>query len=469
MSRKLPNSEIKQRLQQLRNVTKLHAIARQRLLEALATIKALKALLASQDARIAELETKLADKEAQRKTLAGYLYKAGKESDEERGKAKPRGKKPGSPAFHRPKPESSEVTERIIFSINQCPICKHPVGDPVDQVDKYEEDIDLAPHKQIKHHTITRHWCGNCEMYVKAPNTPKLERIGINVLAYVLYARYRLRLTIKLTQESLADLHNFTISEGEIVAQLDKAKEIFGKDYEAVCELIKTARVVYADETGWRMDGDNWYLWAFVSPEDNAIRYELAETRGGGVAKDALGQKPDRVIVSDGYAIYGSLPGLNQQCWVHLLRVAKVNSPTIYQELCQLYEKLGAALTQPGSQRDPPWFRAQLQALSDPSVRQFPELTAPKVQNRIQNHLEQLLVCLEHDGVLPENNTAERAIRPQVIMRKIFGSSRSPKGAETHAVNTSVITTQLLRNPDKSFFEVVTPMLQQRQQEARER
>lgn len=425
--------------------------------------------ISSRDARIAELETKLADKEVQRKTLAGYLYKAGKASDQARGQARPRGKQPGARAFHRPKPDPAEVTERIIFSINQCPTCKHPVGEAVDQVDKYQEDIDLAPRKIVKHHTITRHWCGRCQQYVKAPNTPKLERIGINVLAYVLYARYRLRLTIKLTQESLADLHNFTISEGEIIAQLDKAKEIFGKDYEAVCELIKTAKVVYADETGWRMDGDNWYLWAFVSPEDKAIRYELAETRGAGVAQDVLGQQPDRVIISDGYAVYGSLPGDNQQCWVHLLRVAKVNSPGLYEELCQLYEKLGIELTKPANQRDPPWFRAQLQALADPALKQFPELTTPKVQNRLKKHIEQLLICLTHDGVLPENNTAERVIRPQVIMRKIFGGSRSPKGAETHATNTSVITTQLLRHPDKSFFEVITPLLKQRRQEARER
>lgn len=33
------------------------------------------------------------------------------------------------------------------------------------------------------------------------------------------------------------------------------------------------------------MDGDNWYIWAFVSPEDGAIRYEIADTRGGGIAK----------------------------------------------------------------------------------------------------------------------------------------------------------------------------------------
>lgn len=37
----------------------------------------------------------------------------------------------------------------------------------------------------------------------------------------------------------------------------------------------RQAKVVYADESGWRMDGDNWYSWAFVDKESGAIRYEV--------------------------------------------------------------------------------------------------------------------------------------------------------------------------------------------------
>ncbi len=449
--KQLLDQEVQRRLTRLRNMERLHDRDQHTKARLRADNKYLKQLLGERDARITELEQQVANKELERKTLASYLYKAGKDKALAAKVAKPKGKQPGAPAFHRPAPDPATVTERIIFSLKRCPMCNGLVGEPVDQVEKYEEDIDLAPRLLVKHYTVTRHWCPSCETFVKSLQIPYTERIGTNVLAYVLYARYRLRLPVNKIRESLFDLHNFAISEGEVIAQLDKAKDLFGKDYEAICELIKTARAVYADETGWRMDGENWYLWAFVT--EQGVRYSLENTRGSGVAKQ------DRVIISDGYAAYGSLPGDNQQCWVHLLRRAKDASPTLYQHLVGLYERLGSELTKPVSERDPPWFAAELEKRASQA---YPEPTAERVQNWIAKHGVQLLACLQYDGILPENNTAERAIRPHVIMRKIFGGNRSPKGAETHAVNTSVITTEMQRHPETSFFDVMLPMLRQR-------
>jgi hypothetical protein len=288
-------------------------------------------------------------------------------------------------------------------------------------------------------------------------------------MGYILYARYRLRLPLLKIQESLSDLHAFALSEGEIQHQLDEARKGFDGQYELICELIRSARVVYADESGWRMDGDNWYIWAFVSPEDGAIRYEVNETRGGGVARDALGAKQDRVIVSDGYAVYDNLPGNNQQCWVHLLRVAKAKSPALYGELCALYCQVLLELEKPVGQRDKENISQRLTVLQTKDYnrnkrtgkpfRDPPEPLAPEVQARMARHHDQLLVALGYEGVLPENNTAERAIRPQVILRKIFGGNRSPTGAKTHAVNTSVIATRLAQQQGKGFFEVMLPLI----------
>lgn len=465
MAKRLSDDEIEKRLQQLRNVTNLHAVARDKLLKALITIKDLKRQLANKDLHITELETKLLDKEAQRKALADKLFKARKQHNEDiseqASKTKP-GAQPGHKTSHRPTPSPETVTDRQTFDLSVCPACKNQVGEIVDKVEKYQEDIDLAPrNKIIRHYTITRHWCGNCQEYVRPINTPaqNLRRFGPNITGYILYARYRLRLPLLKIQESLRDLHDFEISEGEIQNQLHQARDSFGDQYKLICELIKSARVVYADESGWRMDGDNWYIWAFVSPEDGAIRYELANTRGGGIAKDALGDKIDRIIVSDGYSVYNSLPGSNQQCWIHLIRVAKEKTTQLYGELCKLYSSLLLELEKPPPQRNKTYFDDELTRLQTKTYRTQTEPLASKVQARITRHHDQLLVCLDHKGVLPENNTAERAIRPQVILRKIFGGNRSLNGAKTHAVNTSVISTKLQQNPDKTFFEVMLPLI----------
>lgn len=471
--RKLSDQEIKQRLQQLRNVTRLHAIAREKLQQALATIKDLKVQLLAKDQHITELETKLLDKEAQRKVLASKLWKAKKEhsetNTEQAGKTKP-GAQQGHTVNRRANPKPEDVTDRQIFDLARCPACKHQVGDVVDKVEKYQEDIDLAPrNKIVRHYTITRHWCPSCQEYVRPVNTPaqNLRRFGPNVMGYILYARYRLRLPLLKIQESLRDLHDFQISEGEIQNQLNEARDGFGDQYDLICELIKSAQVVYADESGWRMDGDNWYIWAFVSPEDGAIRYEVADTRGGGIAKEALGDKADRVIVSDGYTVYNSLPGSNQQCWIHLVRVAKEKTNQLYGELCAVYAALLLELSKPVDERNKQYFSDWLTGLETKTYRAQTEPLAFEVQARITRHHDQLLVCLDHENVLPENNTAERAIRPQVILRKIFGGNRSPTGAKTHAVNTSVIATKLKQNPNKTFFEVMLPLITEAQAKPR--
>lgn len=457
---RLPEEEIRRRFVRLSNLERLHAAAEARvkiLASALKTAQEqtaqLSTLLAEKDARITHLEAQLSDKESQRQELLRMVYKKTRYHEVPH----PRGKKPGAPAFHRPLPSPDEITERHTFSLTRCPACQHPVGDPVDTVVKMEEDIDLAPRKIVKAYTITRHWCAHCETFVKSPRVPLISRIGLNVLGYILYARYRLRLPLGKIRESLRDLHAFRISEGEIVAKLKEAEVLFGPDHDLLVALIQDARVVYADETGWRMDGKRWWLWVFVT--ERGVQYRIEQSRGRDIPLRALGEKRDRVIVSDGHAAYEKLPGAQQQCWVHLLRKAKNASRGLHEDLVTLYLEIVQELTKPVQQRDPPRFTQRLDALIE---KRYAEPLAAKVQARMTRHRGTLLTCLRYRGVLPENNTAERAIRPQVVMRKIFGGSRSRVGASAHAVNASVIETKMREQPGASFFHVVLPLLEKR-------
>jgi len=407
----------------------------------------------AKDRQIADLEAKLVDKESQRKELLSYLYQPSKQSEV----AKPRGKKPGAPGYHRPIPLEAAVTEEHSYILKTCPICEGAVGGIVDTVIKYTEDITLKPRPTVTKHTITRHWCAHCETYVKSKNIPTITRIGIRTMGYVLYARYRLRLPLGKIKESLLDLYDFKLSEGEIVATLKDAETLFGKDHEAITALVRAAKVVYADETGWRLGGQNWWLWVFVTT--TGTQYVIEDTRGKGVAEKALGNKEDRVIISDGYAAYQNLAGDKQQCWVHLLRKAKLHSPGLYADLVALYKQLLIELEKPLGQRDKDTVEKTFTELID---KKYLEPGADKVKVRMRHHQSALFTCLDYEGVLPENNTAERAIRPQVVMRKIFGGSRSLAGVQAHQVNSSVLETLRQRNPNANFFNVILPLLEKR-------
>lgn len=417
-------------------------------------------LLKEKDRKIKELEAKLEDKESQRKELLTYLYKPKKEDNV----GKPRGKKPGAKGYHRPTPPPSAITEEHTYSTRKCPFGDHRVGEAVDSVVKYTEDIALRPKPTVVANTITRHWCSHCEIYVRVKDLPPMPRIGVKTMGYILYARYRLRLPMEKIKESLWDLYDFRISEGEIVEKLKDAEALFGKDYEAITIMIQEAKAVYADETGWRMDGLNWWLWVFVTAR--GVQYTIEDTRGKGVPSYHLGNKSDRVIISDGYAGYQNLPGDKQQCWVHLLRVAEIHSPTLHVDLVILYKKLLLEREKPLIQRDRKRFEDELDLLLK---KEYREHGTGKIKKRMKKHKPFLFTCLDYEDVLPENNTAERAIRPQVIMRKIFGGSRSIDGVTAHAVNSSVIETMRKQNPNNSFFDFMLPLLEKRVKEDHEK
>jgi len=420
--------------------------------------KKLKRELKALQKEVIKLQAKFEDKELQRKHLMEKLYKPNKKD----GQDKPLGKKPGSRGYHRPKPKDEEVTEEIKFTPNRCPYCKQKgcLGPVQETIIKFLEDIVILPEKIVKKYIITKHWCSNCKEYIRSDKVPaKIERIGPNVMAYILYARYRLRLPFNKIKQSLKDLHNFDLSEGEISEQLKQANQLFGTDYEAIKELIKQSDKVYCDETGWRIRGRNFYIWVFVTPQ--GLRYAIEDTRGKGVPQQALGDKEDRVLISDFYAAYQNLPGKNQYCWVHLLRDSRATESRFHEDLKDFYQQLKAELQLKVKQRDYKRLDRLLEEISQKSYSDKNTELIARLQNRIKKHRSDLLTCMKYEHVLPENNTAERALRNNVVMRKIFGCSRSIESAKVMETNTSVLDTLQMQNPDKSFFEVVLPKLKE--------
>ena len=79
---------------------------------------------------------------------------------------------------------------------------------------------------------------------------------------------------------------------------------------------IRASPVVHADETGWRQNGNNGYVWTFSTPTE---RYFLRRGRGKAVVDEALGESFSGVLVSDSYAACHHYDGPKQQRWAHLL------------------------------------------------------------------------------------------------------------------------------------------------------
>lgn len=70
-----------------------------------------------------------------------------------------------------------------------------------------------------------------------------------------------------------------------------------------------------------------------------------------------------------------------------------------------------------------------------------PHSLAFSLCERVERFLPELFVFVARPAVPPDNNLAERSVRPLVIARKISGSSRSPRGSRTRMALFSCLGT----------------------------
>ena len=115
----------------------------------------------------------------------------------------------------------------------------------------------------------------------------------------------------------LDTVHGLRLSLGAIVDATPRVARKAQAELTGILERIRGSPVVHADETGWREDGHNGYVWTFSTPTE---RYFLRRGRGQAVVDEVLGDQFAGVLVSDFYAAYHHYDGPKQRCWAHLLR-----------------------------------------------------------------------------------------------------------------------------------------------------
>ncbi|MSQ05832.1 MAG: IS66 family transposase [Dehalococcoidia bacterium] len=288
------------------------------------------------------------------------------------------------------------------------------------------------------------------------------QRFGVNLVSLMVTLREEGRLPLRTIQWYLQTVHQLHLSVGGIVQVIHGAAKKAQPAVTQVLERIRASPVVHDDETGWRQDGANGYVWTFSTPTE---RYFLRRGRGKGVVDEVLDESFSGVLVSDFYAAYNHYPGLKQRCWAHLLRdihERKVVCPDdagLLQwatAVHQLYEE-AKALRSPQAQqrlRDQLQLEGRLLALCRPFLND-PSAAQGKLCRRIDRFIKELFVFVAHPVVPSENNAAERSLRHLVISRKISGGTRSDQGTNSKMTLASLFGTWRARG--------LNPLLQCRQ------
>ena len=344
-------------------------------------------------------------------------------------------------------------------TLDRCPECAYRLTG--ESLDYSREVIELPPPQAVEviEHQVIKRWCPHCARW----RSPQLEltgqvfgqgRIGVRVAALVAYLRTTLRLPVRQIQTYLATLHTLRLSVGEIVELgHDVRQQLQGLADHLLIEAREQV-AVHQDETGWRENGANGYIWTTACDGPQAVRhYAYSPSRGHQVPLRLLGPSFRGVLVTDFYAAYNRVPGRHQRCWTHLLRdlhelkevhAARDDVVTWAQAVRQLYDEAQAWLaterspTERGSKFTELYQRVEQLGQQYAFTAEHPCWALAK---RLLRHQEELFQFVLQPGVPADNNLAERSLRPLVIMRKISGGTRSGEGSKTRLTLASLLGT----------------------------
>jgi transposase len=446
----------------------------------------LHAMEARYQQRIAELEKTLLERDekiAQLRLEHQKRFKANAKPKDEpiKVKVRRRGAPVGHPGWHRPEPDHVDVVIQVPAPTT-CPHCECQDLQECSELHEHvQEDIVLVPRTRVTKYVHRQGICPRCRRPVYQKGEGELPGccIGPVTRAVATHLRYDLQIPYRKVQYILKNLFGMPLVPATAM-NFDRRATALGRPlYEQLRVMLQSADVAYADETGWREDGEGRYIW--FGGNENVAFYEITDNRAAESAIALLGKEFDGALVTDDYAAYNAVDAQNQQtCWNHIRTKAKeivqqielIDPPIAAPrslEFCRKLQDFAVEMCELGQKRRSRKLslaraKAMIPALRK-RLRRFGEnplehAAAETLRHRVMvKDWDKLFTFLRVKGVEPTNNLSERSLRFLVIMRKICFGTRSAAGTESHSVLPSIL--QTAKRQGKDAIGVLVTLLTQ--------
>jgi transposase len=413
------------------------------------------------------LQRRVRDLQAENERLRRQLdeaTRAGKRQAAPFAKGQPKlnPRKPGRKAgkdygtkAHRQPPSPEQIDEIHEAQLpERCPDCGGSL-DETHVTQQFQVEIPRKPiHRQFNIHVGQ---CRQCQRRVQGHHSLQTSdalgaaaaQLGPDAQAAVVELNKQGGLSHGKVTRCLESLFGIRLSRGGSVHTVLRAATRCEPVYECIRQAVAQSDWVVPDETGWRVSGYPAWLHTLVSPE--ATAYVIDPTRSGAVAEDILGLDYDGTMIHDGWSPYGQFKDArHQQCLNHLLRRAdNMAAAATRGAVCfprRVAELLRTGLGLRDRHAVGEISRHGLAVARGRLENQLSELIFPPKTNaanetlakHLWNHRDELFTFLHQPGLDATNWRAELAIRFGVILRKVWGGSRTWVGARAQSVLMSV-------------------------------
>lgn len=303
--------------------------------------------------------------------------------------------------------------------------------------------------------------CGLGDRGILASNPPGVfdnDIFGPKLKSFILMLHYHNKLSYDDIVDFIFTYTGMVLSKGSVVNLVESCGNNLKVTYENIQKEIQNSEVIGIDETGWRVDGKNFWVWVFQN--EHSVLYTIENNRSSKTPISILGDYFDGVVVSDFFSAYNKvISPFKQKCLAHLIRslqyvfeVTGKKQGSYSDRLINLFRsaihlKNSISFNSEFYKKSQLQIENELDDLIKEKVRYKDEV---RIQKRLIKYRADLLLFLRFENVPATNNASERDIRKCVIHRKICNGSRSVKGSKTYSIISSVI--QSLKKSKKNMF-----------------
>jgi transposase len=337
-----------------------------------------------------------------------------------------------------------------------CKDCQTDLGETSGLLADVNQITELPEGKaeviEVRQYEVQCPCCGK-KQTAEPPAGLEMERtFGARLEATVVYFRQEQHMSYIRTEAALGDLHGVKISQGGIDKIMQRGGQQAGQQVEPIQNEIQHSKVIHSDETGSRVDGQNWWQWIFCST--TAVLHVIRSNRSVDVIRDIMADHIAEVWVSDCYSAQVKAPARELQlCLAHQVRnlqaVVDLYPVSFWPRAMQAMFRSAIHSYNQRDQLSPPEFQAQVQRIERICdwllKRSLEQCETKRLLKRYRKYRNCLFVFLHRTDVSPTNNISERHLRPSVIHRKVIGCFRSGWGARAYAAIASVIDTAELK------------------------
>jgi len=356
-----------------------------------------------------------------------------------------RGGQPGRTGKARdPLPEGSE-RHTVEVKLTVCPHCALALPPEAITGTVTHRVLDLVRElTEVVAFRLDEGCCPHCHKAVRAALPPEagFGEIGPQVRALAAYLRTQGRMSIGPLKFFFQEILRVDISRGWLHDSGTGVSEALKPAWEALAEEIRNAEVVNMDETGFgRKDRD----WIWVALSSRVAFFHFSTTRGFAALNAILPENFSGVLCTDRYTTYKKLKdAVRQYCWAHLRREFIALSESTNADVARLGKQMLAEQEEVFRL----WHLFREQTLTRAGLRQLSALclarlkrclaSASRMEHKaartlgksLLEHWDKLWTFLRMEGVEPTNNAAERALRPLVILKRIFQRLPSDGGKQ---------------------------------------